>query len=198
LGDDSGDRVDFVKAELAKTSIPEEYQVARVLASVGFQTHQGRSYLGANDKPREIDVIGEVPPDLIRDETEDRLHVWLVAEVKHTDAHPWAVMDSAGRHSAIDVATSAPASANVRSSLRGVEGGDVVDVPWFFRQTGAIGHSLVVVGGKQGDAYDAMSQVVSAAIGLITSPHEAEIALIRAAAALLPNRRRRDMRGRCS
>lgn len=182
MGDDSGDRVDFVKAELAKTSIPEEYRVARVLASAGFQTQQGRSYLGTNEKPREIDVIGEVPPDLLRDDTEDRLHVWLVVEAKHTDAHPWAVMDSAGRHSAIDIATSALASANVRSSLRGVEGRDVVDVPWFFQQTGAVGHSLVVVGSKQDDAYDAMSQVVSAAIGLTSPAHEAEIALIRAAA----------------
>ncbi len=186
MGDDRGDRVEFVKAELAKTSIPEEYRVARVLASAGFRTQQGRSYLGSNDKPREIDVIGEVEPDLIRDDTEDRLHVWLVAEAKHTDAHPWAVMDSAGKHSAIDIAMSAPASANVRSSLRGVEGGEVLDVPWFFQQTGAIGHSLVVVGGKQDEAYDAMSQVVSAAIGLTSTPHEYEIALIRAAGGHTP------------
>ena len=33
MSDDRPDRVGFVKAELAKTSIPEEYQVARVLAS---------------------------------------------------------------------------------------------------------------------------------------------------------------------
>jgi hypothetical protein len=190
MGDDSRERVDFVKSELAKTSIPEEYQVARVLAGAGFQTSQGRSYLSPNGTPREIDVMGEVPPEPIPDETENRLHVWLVAEAKHTDAHPWAVMDSGGKHSTFDIATSALASTAVRSAFRSGEAvGEAVNVPdrpQFFQQTGVIGHSLVVVGGKQDDAYDAMSQVVSAAIGLTSTPYEAELAVIRAAARTTP------------
>jgi hypothetical protein len=187
MRDGNEDRVEFVKTQLGKTSIPEEYRVARVLAAAGFQSQQGRSYLGSDGKPREIDVIGEVPPRLGRDETDDRLHVWLVVEAKHTDAHPWAVMDSGGRHSALDIATSAPMSSAVRSSLRR-EGHDVRDVPWLFQQSDRpIGHSLVVVGGKQDDAYAAMSQVVSAAIGLASTPNEAEMALLRAAAGARPD-----------
>ena len=69
--DDGGDRAEFVKRELGRTSIPEEYQVARVLAGAGFATQQGRAYLGSDGKPREIDVVGEVPPDLIRDDTDE-------------------------------------------------------------------------------------------------------------------------------
>jgi len=183
--DGSEDRVEFVKAELAKTSIPEEYRVARLLAEAGFQTQQGRSYLGSDGKPREIDVIGEAPPNLAPDETDTRLHVWLVVEAKHTDAHPWAIMDSGGKHSPFEIAASAPASSAVRSSLARIEA-EILDVPRFFQQSGPIGHSLVVVGGKQDDAYDAMSQVVSAAIGLTSTPYAAEAAVLRAMARSTP------------
>lgn len=189
--DGGGDRADFVKRELGRTSIPEEYQVARVLAGAGFATQQGRAYMGSDGKPREIDVVGEVPPDLICDDTNEPIRVWLVAEVKHTDDHPWAVMDSGGRPSGFDVAASALASDAVRSSIRGVERRDVPDVPWFFHQTGRpVGHSLVVVGGREDAAYGALSQVVSAAKGLAWAGHELEVALLRAAAMADPGLRR--------
>ena len=117
--------------------------------------------------------------------------MWLVAEVKHTNDHPWAVMDSGGRPSAFDVAASALASDAVRTLIRGVERHDVPDLPWFFQQAGRpVGHSLVVVGGKEDAAYGALSQVVSAAEGLAGAGHELEVALLRAAARVDPEPRR--------
>lgn len=168
MADENGDRTDFIKRELAKMSIPEEYQVARVLAAAGFATQQGRSYMGSDGKPREIDVVGEVTPEQIRpDETDELIRVWLVAEVKHTDGHPWVVLDSGGRPSAAEVADAAIATDVVHASIRGGERREVPDLPWFFEQFARpVGHSLVVVGSKEDAAYAALSQVVSAAVGL--------------------------------
>ena len=171
--DPQTERVAFIKSELARTSVPTEYEVARVLAEAGFRTRQGRAYLAAG-RPREIDVLAEVPEDLLRDSGREPVRVYLVAEVKNTDKHPWLILCSRGDVSPLEVVASAVASTSARSSFTRMQRQEVAEVPWFFNVGPIPGHSLGVAGGKDLEAYEALSQVLSASLGIVDDHGSAE------------------------